>query len=71
MDLKEKESISELFKSESLSKQDTWFPTLQKTYWVLSQMRAYVKVSTPKLEHRAKPLTPDSQLYSKTSPKRL
>ncbi len=45
LDLKEKESISQIFTAESLAKQDTWFPTLQKTYWVLSQLRPYVKVS--------------------------
>ncbi|KAF9027602.1 Sec34-domain-containing protein [Hymenopellis radicata] len=43
LDLKEKQSISEIFTAESLAKQDTWFPTLQKTYWVLSQLRPYVK----------------------------
>ncbi|KAF9012256.1 Sec34-domain-containing protein [Hymenopellis radicata] len=43
LDLKEKQSISEIFTAESLAKQDTWFPTLQTTYWVLSQLRPYVK----------------------------
>ncbi|OBZ70968.1 Conserved oligomeric Golgi complex subunit 3 [Grifola frondosa] len=42
-DLKEKESVSQLFQLKSLDKQDTWFPTLRKTVWVLSQLHEYVK----------------------------
>ncbi|KAK0197162.1 Sec34-like family-domain-containing protein [Armillaria mellea] len=42
-DIKEKESISQIFKTPSLDKQDTWFPTLQKTVWVLSQLHDFVK----------------------------
>lgn len=39
----EKESISQLFQLPSLDKQETWFPTLRKTIWVLSQLHDFVK----------------------------
>jgi conserved oligomeric Golgi complex subunit 3 len=42
--IKEKESYSQLFQQQSLAKQDTWYPTLQKTVWVLSQLHDFVKV---------------------------
>ncbi|KAI0088101.1 Sec34-domain-containing protein [Irpex rosettiformis] len=42
-EIKEKESISQLFQLKSLDKQDTWYPTLQKTVWVLSQLHEFVK----------------------------
>ncbi|KAH7911024.1 Sec34-like family-domain-containing protein [Hygrophoropsis aurantiaca] len=42
-DIKEKESTSRLFHLPSLDKQETWFPTLQKTVWVLSQLHDFVK----------------------------
>ncbi|KAH7923166.1 Sec34-domain-containing protein [Leucogyrophana mollusca] len=42
-DMKEKESVSRLFQLPSLDKQETWFPTLQKTVWVLSQLHDFVK----------------------------
>ncbi|OAX41147.1 Sec34-domain-containing protein [Rhizopogon vinicolor AM-OR11-026] len=42
-DIKEKESASRLFQLPSLDKQETWFPTLQKTVWVLSQLHDFVK----------------------------
>lgn len=45
LDIKEKESISQIFRVRSLDKQDTWFPTLQKTVWVLSQLHNFVKVT--------------------------
>jgi hypothetical protein len=45
-EIKEKESISQLFQLKSLNKQDTWYPTLTKTVWVLSQLHDYVKVSS-------------------------
>ncbi|TRM70359.1 Sec34-like family-domain-containing protein [Schizophyllum amplum] len=41
--LSEKASVSELFKTPSLKKQDTWYPTLRKTVWVLSQLHDFVK----------------------------
>lgn len=44
LEIKEKESISQLFQLKSLDKQDTWFPTLRKTIWVLSQLHEFVKV---------------------------
>lgn len=40
----EKESIGQIFQVRSLDKQDTWYPTLQKTLWVLSQLHDFVKV---------------------------
>ncbi|KII92962.1 hypothetical protein PLICRDRAFT_37778 [Plicaturopsis crispa FD-325 SS-3] len=42
-EIKEKESISQIFQLSSLDKQDTWFPTLRKTVWVLSQLHDFVK----------------------------
>ncbi|KIY73271.1 Sec34-domain-containing protein [Cylindrobasidium torrendii FP15055 ss-10] len=42
-DMKEKEIVSQIFRTPSLEKQDTWYPTLQKTVWVLSQLHDYVK----------------------------
>ncbi|KAF7972543.1 hypothetical protein HWV62_17744 [Athelia sp. TMB] len=42
MEIKEKESYSQLFQLPSLDKQETWFPTLRKTIWVLSQLHDFV-----------------------------
>ncbi|KAI0338277.1 Sec34-domain-containing protein [Trametopsis cervina] len=42
-EIKEKESVSQLFQLKSLDKQDTWYPTLSKTVWVLSQLHDFVK----------------------------
>ncbi|KAI0694271.1 Sec34-domain-containing protein [Cytidiella melzeri] len=42
-EIKEKESFSQLFLLKSLDKQDTWYPTLRKTVWVLSQLHEFVK----------------------------
>ncbi|KAG6878890.1 hypothetical protein C0992_006827 [Termitomyces sp. T32_za158] len=39
----EKASVSELFRLPSIEKQDTWYPTLRKTIWVLSQLHDFVK----------------------------
>ena len=44
MEIREKESVSQLFQLPVLSKQDTWYPTLRKTVWVLSQLHEFVKV---------------------------
>ncbi|KAI6157888.1 Sec34-like family-domain-containing protein [Pisolithus tinctorius] len=41
--IKEKEVVSRLFQLPSLDKKETWYPTLQKTVWVLSQLHDYVK----------------------------
>lgn len=41
---KEKESFSQLFRLPTLDKQETWFPTLQKTVWVLAQLHDFVNV---------------------------
>ncbi|PSS38005.1 hypothetical protein PHLCEN_2v145 [Hermanssonia centrifuga] len=43
IDIKEKESFSQIFQLKSLDKQDTWYPTLRKTVWVLSQLHDFVK----------------------------
>lgn len=43
MEIREKESVSQIFRLPSLDKQDTWYPTLRKTVWVLSQLHDYVK----------------------------
>ncbi|KAG6873047.1 hypothetical protein C0995_003804 [Termitomyces sp. Mi166 len=42
-EIQEKASISELFRLPSIEKQDTWYPTLRKTIWVLSQLHDFVK----------------------------
>ncbi|KZT22200.1 Sec34-domain-containing protein [Neolentinus lepideus HHB14362 ss-1] len=43
-EIQEKESISQLFTQMSaLQKRDTWYPTMQKTVWVLSQLHNFVK----------------------------
>ena len=39
-----KENVSQVFHVKSLDKQETWYPTLQKTLWVLSQLHDFVKV---------------------------
>lgn len=44
LEIREKESVSQLFQFKSLDKQDTWYPTLRKTVWVLSQLHEFVKV---------------------------
>ncbi|KAJ7592675.1 Sec34-like family-domain-containing protein [Mycena floridula] len=41
--IKEKEVISQIFQMPSLDKKGTWFPTLQKVVWVLSQLHEFVK----------------------------
>lgn len=43
LEIKEKESVSQLFQLKTLNKQDTWYPTLGKTVWVLSQLHDFVK----------------------------
>lgn len=43
-EIKEKESFSQLFQLKSLDRQDTWYPTLRRTVWVLSQLHDFVKV---------------------------
>lgn len=40
----EKDNVSQIFQVKSLDKQETWYPTLQKTLWVLSQLHDFVKV---------------------------
>ena len=47
MEIREKESVSQIFHLPSLDKQDTWYPTLRKTVWVLSQLHDFVKVHDP------------------------
>ncbi|KAI0044273.1 Sec34-domain-containing protein [Auriscalpium vulgare] len=42
-EMREKESISQLFQLSSLDKRETWFPTLSKTVWVLSQLHDFVQ----------------------------
>ena len=42
--IREKESVSQLFHLKSLDRQDTWYPTLRKTVWVLSQLHDFVNV---------------------------
>ncbi|KAI0743658.1 Sec34-domain-containing protein [Daedaleopsis nitida] len=42
-DIREKQSVSQIFQLKSLDKQETWYPTLQKMVWVLSQLKDFVK----------------------------
>ncbi|KAI0074424.1 Sec34-domain-containing protein [Panus rudis PR-1116 ss-1] len=42
-EIREKESVSQLFQLKSLDKRDTWYPTLEKTVFVLSQLHDFVK----------------------------
>ncbi|TBU48650.1 Sec34-domain-containing protein [Dichomitus squalens] len=42
-EIKEKQSINQIFQLKSLDKQETWYPTLQETVWVLSQLKDFVK----------------------------
>ncbi|KAI0633496.1 Sec34-domain-containing protein [Trametes polyzona] len=42
-EIKEKQSVSRIFQVKSWDKQETWYPTLQKTVWVLSQLHEFVK----------------------------
>lgn len=44
LEIKEKQSVNQIFQLKSLDKQETWYPTLQKTVWVLSQLKDFVKV---------------------------
>ena len=44
-EIREKQqSVSRIFQVRSWDKQETWYPTLQKTIWVLSQLHEFVKV---------------------------
>jgi hypothetical protein len=43
---KEKESFSQLVRLPTLDKQETWYPPLQKTVWVLGQLHDFVNVRT-------------------------
>lgn len=70
-EFKEKESISQIFQLKSLDKQDTWYPTLSKTVWVLSQLHDFVKVRTPGMSHPIILTHSASPRSSTTSPKRL
>ncbi|KAH9957339.1 Sec34-like family-domain-containing protein [Russula dissimulans] len=42
-EIREKQSISRLFEGPGLNQRETWFPTLAKTVWVLSQLHDYVQ----------------------------
>ncbi|KAH9858997.1 Sec34-domain-containing protein [Lenzites betulinus] len=42
-EIREKQSVSRIFQVKSWDKQETWYPTLQKTVWVLSQLHEFVK----------------------------
>lgn len=44
-EIREKQSISRLFEGPGLNQQETWYPTLAKTVWVLSQLHDYVQAS--------------------------
>jgi hypothetical protein len=42
--LKEKDTVSQIFRGASLERRETWYPTLAKTVWVLSQLHDFVQV---------------------------
>ncbi|KAI0266947.1 Sec34-like family-domain-containing protein [Gloeopeniophorella convolvens] len=42
-EIREKESISRLFEGAGLDQRETWYPTLAKTVWVLSQLHDFVQ----------------------------
>ncbi|KAG5337160.1 hypothetical protein C0989_010459 [Termitomyces sp. Mn162] len=42
-EIQEKASVSHIFRLPSIERQDTWYPTLRKTVWVLSQLHDFVK----------------------------
>ncbi|KAH9987020.1 Sec34-like family-domain-containing protein [Russula compacta] len=42
-EIREKQIVSRLFEGPGLNQQETWFPTLAKTVWVLSQLHDYVQ----------------------------
>lgn len=44
-EIREKQSMSRLFEGPGLSQRETWYPTLAKTVWVLSQLHDYVQAS--------------------------
>jgi hypothetical protein len=74
-EIKEKESVSQLFQLSSLNKKETWYPTLQKTVWVLSQLHDFVKVffsgmTWPSLKNNLGPCC-ISQPFSKILLKKL
>jgi hypothetical protein len=45
-EIREKQSISRIFEGAGLNQRETWFPTLSKTVWVLSQLHDFVQVSS-------------------------
>jgi len=42
-EIREKQSMSRLFEGPGLNQRETWYPTLAKTVWVLSQLHDYVQ----------------------------
>lgn len=68
--------MSGLFELKSLDRQETWYPTLRKTVWVLAQLHEFVKVRRPLSPVTALPSPPSetpnilacSQQDSTTSP---
>ncbi|KAN0130284.1 Sec34 domain containing protein [Lactarius tabidus] len=42
-EIREKQSFSRLFEGAGLNQRETWFPTLSKTVWVLSQLHDFVQ----------------------------
>ena len=43
-EIREKQSFSSIFEGAGLDQRETWFPTLSKTVWVLSQLHDFVQV---------------------------
>jgi conserved oligomeric Golgi complex subunit 3 len=44
-EIREKQSVSRLFEGPGLNQRETWYPTLAKTVWVLSQLHDFVQAS--------------------------
>jgi conserved oligomeric Golgi complex subunit 3 len=44
-EIREKQSISRLFEVPGLNQRETWYPTLSKAVWVLSQLHDFVQSS--------------------------
>ena len=42
-EIREKEAVSRIFKA-NMTQQETWYPTVRKMVWILSQLHDFVKV---------------------------
>ena len=63
-EIREKQSISRLFEGAGLNQRETWFPTLTKTVWVLSQLHDFVQVCSSEFSGYASVLSASCINYS-------